>query len=951
MIFQHLETVTFRGKIITIGRTKENESVAVVLNNVNPYIITSQLSPVEIYKINRLMSVLVFMKRYDVDEKYNYNLETKLSMIENGISIKTIEGQDITQFNETGTSKFSKITTNSLHTYYYLKKILQGKDVKDVNVFNNLISGKSTYEINNTNLNADIIIYNDQVDIPTQHFIDNDWYTCAWFEAKGILVDKRNSVTKCDYEFEGILKKVDMTDLAPWRVLSYDIESLPPPRPNQPGKFDFPVATNDPIITIGATLTMDTLEYYLWILYPKGQTQTKEMYNVDGFEASRSTVYTFDDEVKLIEHFIGFINKKDVDFIQGHNINRFDNDYILTRYQTLTGKKPNMSRVKYTSTEIRKSTFSSSQKGSLEKFKLIIPGRVVMDSYDIMKDQHNESSYKLDNLAEKYLGTKKIDMDYALIYPKYQTEDGRTHLAVYCLKDAWLVHELMAKLCKLTVILQMANVTGISMKDVIDRGQGIRTVALMIRYAKNLNYFIPRVETGTNEDSFEGAVVVSPTPGYYTNAVSCLDFASLYPSIMQAMNMSHETLVTRKQIEKYGWKEDVDVRTIPDYELVDGKLVTTHNPNNPAFLTREKRLGLLPMMLDTILKERKKVKKMMKKEVPHSTMYNVMDGRQLGLKVVCNSIYGFCGATHGFLPCKTIASSVTKYGRGLILKTKSLIENHVEWGRDGHGCKCIYGDTDSVFVLMPKTLVDGATKEELVNNAHNMGEIMAEYVTKQFLKPVFLEYEKTYSPYLLLKKKRYVGMKFEPGLPPKLHMKGIEAVRRDFAPLLVHTQKKFLDYLIKQEDKKKACEYVRNVVQDLFKDKLPLEQFIMSKKLSQDPSEYKSKAPHVELAIRMAKIDKTTAPLAGDRVQYVIHSGSALISKRACVPADVESGKRLIDRNYYYEKQLRIPLLRLMGPVVRDADSYFKVTSIKKRPPSGKNIFASWTKKIKINKA
>lgn len=951
MIFQHLETVTFRGKIAAIGRTKENESVAVVLNDVKPYIITTQLSSITVNKINRLMSVFLFTKRYHSDEKYPFNLETKVSTMENGLSIKTIEGQDIIDFNEEGTSKFSKITTGGLYAYYFLKKIVQGKTVKDIRVSNNLLSGKSSYEDFDTNLDLNLTIYNDQVDIPTQHFIDNDWYTCAWFKVSGIPVDKRNSMTKCDHEFQGTLQKIDMTDLAPWRILSYDIESLPPPRPNQPGKFDFPVATKDPIITIGATLTMDTLEYYLWVLYPKGQTQTKETYNVDDFEASKSTVYTFDDEVKLIEHFIRFVDKKDVDFIQGHNINRFDNDYILTRYLTLTGKKPNMSRVKYQTTEIRKSTFSSSQKGSLEKFKLIIPGRVVMDSYDIMKDQHNESSYKLDNLAEKYLGTKKIDMDYALIHPKYQTEQGRTHLAVYCLKDAWLVHELMAKLCKLTVILQMANVTGISMKDVIDRGQGIRTVALMIRYAKGLNYYIPRVETGTNDDSFEGAVVVTPDPGYYTNAVSCLDFASLYPSIMQAMNMSHETLVTRKQIEKHGWKEDVDVRTVPDYEMVDGKLVTTHNPNNPAFLTRTKRLGLLPMMLDTILQERKKVKKLMKKEVPHSTMYNVMDGRQLGLKVVCNSIYGFTGATHGFLPCKTIASSVTKYGRGLILKTKSLIENHVEWGRDGHGCKCIYGDTDSVFVLMPKTLVNGATKEELINNAHQMGEIMAEYVTKQFLKPVFLEYEKTYSPYLLLKKKRYAGYKYEPGLPPKLHLKGIEAVRRDYAPLLVRTQKKFLDYLIIKGDKEKACEYVRNVVQDLFKDKLPLTEFIMSKKLSRDPSEYKSKAAHVELAIRMAKIDKTTAPLAGDRVQYVVRAGTGLISKRACVPSDITNGKYVLDREYYYQKQIKAPLLRLMGPVVRNAESYFKVTSIKKRAPSGRNIFATWTKKIKINKA
>ena len=46
---------------------------------------------------------------------------------------------------------------------------------------------------------------------------------------------------------------------------------------------------------------------------------------------------------------------------------------------------------------------------------------------------------------------------------------------------------------------------------------------------------------------------------------------------------------------------------------------------------------LLPDILETVLHERKRVKKMMKKEVPNSTM-------KLGLKVVADSIYGFTGA-------------------------------------------------------------------------------------------------------------------------------------------------------------------------------------------------------------------------------------------------------------------------------------------------------------------
>ncbi len=251
---------------------------------------------------------------------------------------------------------------------------------------------------------------------------------------------------------------------------------------------------------------------------------------------------------------------------------------------------------------------------------------------------------------------------------------------------------------------------------------------------------------------------------------------------------------------------------------------------------------------------------------------------------------------------------------------------------------------------MPRSLVDGKTREELVENAHKMGEIMAEHVTKQFLKPVFLEYEKTYCPYLLLKKKRYAGYKYEPGVPAKLHLKGIEAVRRDFAPLLVDTQKKLLNALIIEQNVQKGCDIIHQTVKDLFKDKLPLKMFIMSKKLSRDPNDYTSKAPHVELALKLAKKDPNSAPVSGDRVEYVIFVGSQMMSKRACLPKDILDGKKMVDLKYYFEKQLRIPMLRILKMVkqIKNPEQYFKVTSFKKRAPTGKNMFASWVKKPKI---
>ena len=110
--------------------------------------------------------------------------------------------------------------------------------------------------------------------------------------------------------------------------------------------------------------------------------------------------------------------------------------------------------------------------------------------------------------------------------------------------------------------------------------------------------------------------------------------------------MCYSTLVTNEEIEKNGWVEGEDVRTVPDYDWVDGRLKVTHNPNNCSFLTTKVRQGILPLMLATMYNERKGVKKEMKKHYGTDD-YAVLDGKQLALKVVMNSVYGFTGAKKG----------------------------------------------------------------------------------------------------------------------------------------------------------------------------------------------------------------------------------------------------------------------------------------------------------------
>jgi DNA polymerase delta subunit 1 len=56
-----------------------------------------------------------------------------------------------------------------------------------------------------------------------------------------------------------------------------------------------------------------------------------------------------------------------------------------------------------------------------------------------------------------------------------------------------------------------------------------------------------------------------------------------------------------------------------------------------------------------------------------------------------------------------------------------------------------------------------------------LGSEAAEFVTKKFVKPIKLEFEKVYYPYLLINKKRYAGLYWtKPEKYDKMDSKGIE---------------------------------------------------------------------------------------------------------------------------------------------------------------------------------
>ena len=126
----------------------------------------------------------------------------------------------------------------------------------------------------------------------------------------------------------------------------------------------------------------------------------------------------------------------------------------------------------------------------------------------------------------------------------------------------------------------------------------------------------------------------------------------------------------------------------------------------------------------------------MKEYEGDTTLRRVFDSRQLGLKLIANVTYGYTSANFsGRMPCVEIGDSVVSKGRETLDRAIQLIENRPEWK-----ARVVYGDTDSVFVLLP-----GRNRQE----AFEIGDQIADAVTKTNPQPVKLKFEKVYHPCIL----------------------------------------------------------------------------------------------------------------------------------------------------------------------------------------------------------
>ena len=206
----------------------------------------------------------------------------------------------------------------------------------------------------------------------------------------------------------------------------------------------------------------------------------------------------------------------------------------------------NINRLNTETTNMETKVLTSAALGDNTLYLINSKGRVHIDLLKEVQRTHNLESYKLDFIAEKFLGDHKDDVSATQIFA-YQKMDGhhRGIIAKYCVQDCVLLLNLIKKLDTCSSNMGMANVSLIPFTYIFLRGQGIKIQSLVGEFCMNEDTLLKTLDKSFSDDSYEGAVVLPPTVGMYLKdgGVGVLDYASLYPNSMIGSNISHDTIV------------------------------------------------------------------------------------------------------------------------------------------------------------------------------------------------------------------------------------------------------------------------------------------------------------------------------------------------------------------------------------------------------------------------
>ncbi|KAF7563891.1 hypothetical protein G7046_g234 [Stylonectria norvegica] len=618
-------------------------------------------------------------------------------------------------------------------------------------------------------------------------------------------------------------------------------------------------------------------------------------------------------ELDLMVRMIEIVRTCDPDILTGYEVHGSSWGYLIERARLKYDYNlcDEFSRMK---TESHGRFGKESDKWGFNTTSTIrVTGRHMINIWRAMRGELNLLQYTMENVVWHLLHRRIphyswIDLtkwyrsgkprDLAKLLRHYQ---NRTRLDIEIL-DA---NELIARTS------EQARLLGVDFFSVFSRGSQYKVESIMFRIAKPENFLLvsPSRKQVGGQNALECLpLVMEPQSAFYNSPLLVLDFQSLYPSVMIAYNYCYSTFLGRitnwRGMNKMGFTE---------YKRQQGLLALLKDhiniaPNGMMYAKAGVRKSLLAKMLTEILETRVMIKSGMKTDKEDKTLQQLLNNRQLALKLLANVTYGYASASFsGRMPCSEIADSIVQTGRETLEKAIAYIHSVERWGAE-----VVYGDTDSIFVHLK-----GRTKDQ----AFDIGNEMAAAITEMNPRPMKLKFEKVYHPCVLLAKKRYVGYKYETRdqVKPEFDAKGIETVRRDGTPAEQKIEEKALRLLFETADLSQIKAYFQQQCEKIMRNTVSVQDFCFAREVRLGT--YSDKGPPPAGALISTKRmleDARAEPQYGERVPYVVITGApgARLIDRCVAPEDLLSNPHWqLDAEYYISKNLIPPLERIFNLV------------------------------------
>lgn len=414
----------------------------------------------------------------------------------------------------------------------------------------------------------------------------------------------------------------------------------------------------------------------------------------------------------------------------------------------------------------------------------------------------------------------------------------------------------IARTCRVPLHMAARNSIGSSMSS-LQFYQAIKDDVLIPRNKSIPEAFKTAYELLVGD---RGGFVFEPRVGAH-DFVGEVDFSSMYPVLMANNNISAETVLCK---------------CCPDSPLRIPEL-------NYHICT--KRTGIVPKTLRLIVNKRLFYKRM-KGEAEDQRLREVYDKRQIALKWILVTCFGYLGYRNAKFGTVDGHMGVCAFGRETLLRAAHTAEKH--------GFEVVHGIVDSLWLKK-----QDATLEEYT--------ALCKTITEQAGVPITFEGRYKWIAFLPSRMhprigvlNRYYGV-MENG---KIKARGLEVRRRDTPRFVFDAQTEMINTLASannvaelQRKIPDAIEIVKAYRQKLLDGEVPLWDLIVTKHMSRHPKRYKQ---HVNQVIAAEQLMKEGAEIhAGNNIRFLFtHTEDKRHDRRVKAAQLIEKGVNPDTRKY-----------------------------------------------------